>query len=89
MTMSESPSGSKKKEDALVAATRHVRALLISAPNGLNIVELQNDYLSIIGKPFPYRELGYKTPVDLLKAMPDVVRTTWDRGELILKGERC
>jgi len=77
----------EKKDITLEQVTRHVRALLISAPNGLNLCEIQNDYLNIIGKPFPYRELGYKEPIDLLKAMPDVVQPTWIRGELILRGK--
>jgi len=80
-------SENEKKVITVLQVTRHVRALLISAPNGLNIIEIQNDYLNIIGKTFPYRELGFKEPIDLLKAMPDVVQPTWIRGELILRGK--
>ncbi len=65
-----------------------IRALLISAKNGLTPQQLQKDYESIIGKPLPVRELGYRTLSDLVIGMPDVI---WiDRahygGRLTLRG---
>lgn len=68
---------------------KNVRALLISAQNGLTVAELQRDYNTMIGKPLPFRELGYKIPLDMLKDLPNVVRPTWENGVLVLKGERC
>ncbi|XP_029197826.2 tudor domain-containing protein 5-like isoform X1 [Acropora millepora] len=65
---------------------KNVRSLLISAKYGLTVAELQRDYNDMIKKPLPFRELGYKTPVDMLKDMPNVARPTWEKGVLILKG---
>jgi len=41
----------------------------------------------MIGKPLPFREMGYKTPIDLLKDLPNVTRPTWENGVLVLRGE--
>ena len=65
----------------------HVRALLISAPRGLCLNEIQNDYFQMIGKPLPFRELGFETALDLFKDMPTVVRPSWTEGELVLRGK--
>lgn len=66
---------------------KNVRSLLISAKYGLTVAELQRDYNDMIKKPLPFRELGYKTPIDMLKDMPNVARPTWEKGVLILKGK--
>ncbi|XP_068695369.1 tudor domain-containing protein 5-like isoform X2 [Montipora foliosa] len=65
---------------------KNVRSLLISARNGLTVAELQKDYNDMVKRPLPFRELGYKTPLDMLKDMPNVARPTWENGILILKG---
>ncbi|EDO42256.1 predicted protein [Nematostella vectensis] len=86
MPESSSGDGKAEREKTKQQVSRHLRALLISAPNGLNVVEVQNDYFKFIGKHLPYRELGYKSALELLQALPDVVRPSWVRGELILRG---
>ncbi|XP_078343727.1 tudor domain-containing protein 5-like isoform X2 [Oculina patagonica] len=78
--------GNDAKEVLRKEVTKHVRALLISAPNGLTVAEMQTDYNNMIKKPLPFRELGYKTPIDLLKDLPNVTRPTWENGVLILRG---
>ena len=81
-----SESSSRGNEDLRLQVTKNVRALLISAPNGLTVAEMQRDYNSMIGKSLPFREMGYKTPIDLLKDLPNVTRPTWENGVLVLRG---
>lgn len=83
-----SESSSRGNEALRLQVTKNVRALLISAPNGLTVAEMQRDYNSMIGKPLPFREMGYKTPLDLLKDLPNVTRPTWENGVLVLRGIR-
>lgn len=79
--------GNVGKEALRKEVTKNVRALLISAPNGLTVAEMQRDYNTMIKKPLPFRELGFKTPIDLLKDLPNVTRPTWENGVLVLRGE--
>ena len=84
----ESSSRGNEALDRLrLEVTKNVRALLISAPNGLTVAEMQRDYNNMIGKPLPFRELGYKTPLDMLKDLPNVTRPTWENGVLVLRGK--
>lgn len=84
----ESSSRGNEALDRLrLEVTKNVRALLISAPNGLTVAEMQRDYNNMIGKPLPFREMGYKTPLDMLKDLPNVTRPTWENGVLVLRGE--
>lgn len=66
--------------------TKNVRGLLLSVQNGLTVAEIQRDYKCMIGKPFPFRELGHNTPLDLLKDLSDVARPSWENGVLVLRG---
>lgn len=83
----KSSRGVDGKEALRLEVTKNIRALLISAPNGLSVAEMQRDYNNMIGKPLPFREMGYKTPIDLLKDLPNVTRPTWENGVLVLRGE--
>ena len=83
----KSSRGIDGKETLRLEVTKNIRALLISAPNGLSVAEMQRDYNNMIGKPLPFREMGYKTPIDLLKDLPNVTRPTWENGVLVLRGE--
>ena len=86
---SESSSRGNEALQLRLQVTKNVRALLISAaPNGLTVAEMQRDYNSMIGKPLPFREMGYKTPIDLLKDLPNVTRPTWENGVLVLRGKQ-
>lgn len=82
----KSSRGVDGKEALRLEVTKNIRALLISAPNGLSVAEMQRDYNNMIGKPLPFREMGYKTPIDLLKDLPNVTRPTWENGVLVLRG---
>lgn len=83
----KSSRGVDGKEALRLEVTKNIRALLISAPNGLSVAEMQRDYNNMIGKPLPFREMGCKTPTDLLKDLPNVTRPTWENGVLVLRGE--
>ena len=65
---------------------RQVRALLLSAPKGLTVRDIQNDFKCVMGKALPFQELGYSTAEDLFRDMPDVVRQTRVGGEVVLRG---
>ena len=81
------PEGTRAKQREMVS--RNIQALLISAPHGLSVREIQSDYAQMIGKPLPFRDLGFSTILDLLKALPEVARPSWVNGELILRGRPC
>lgn len=83
----EKSSRGKDKEALRKEVTKNVRGLLLSVQNGLTVAEIQRDYKSMLGKPFPFRELGFNTPLDLLKDLPDVARPSWENGELVLQGK--
>lgn len=65
---------------------KHVRALLISAPMGLSMRELERDYKEVIGERIPALDLGFNSAQDLLLDMPDVAYPQWERGDLVLFG---
>ncbi|XP_044131152.1 tudor domain-containing protein 5 [Bufo gargarizans] len=52
---------------------KDVRSLLIAAKLGLSIHELEHDYRMMIGSPLPVRSLDYRSTMELLLDMPDVV----------------
>lgn len=83
----KSSRGNDGNEALRLEVTKNVRALLISAPNGLTVAEIQRDYNNMIGKPLPFREMGYKAPLDLLKDLPNVTRPTWENGVMVLRGK--
>ncbi|XP_033119146.1 uncharacterized protein LOC117118617 [Anneissia japonica] len=63
-----------------------VRALLISAPLGLTVRQVEEDFEAVMGYRLPYQKLGYDTAVELLKDMKDVVKPVWDRGQMKVMG---
>lgn len=65
---------------------KNVRALLISAPMGLSMREMERDYAEVICEPIPALQLGFNSAQDLLLDMPDVARPQWERGNLVLFG---
>ena len=84
----DNESSSRGDEALRLQVTKNIRALLISAPHGLTVAEIQKDYNTWMGRPLPFREMGYKTPLDLLKDLPNVTRPTWENGVLVLRGRR-
>lgn len=51
-----------------------IRALLISAKNGLSPQQLLRDYLNIVGTTIPLQDLGFSTLTEAISKMPDVAR---------------
>ncbi|CAH1786229.1 unnamed protein product [Owenia fusiformis] len=75
------------QQAALLSETKKdVRAFLISDPKGRSIDEIKRDFRDILGKPLPYRKLGYVNEEEMFRDMPDVCSLMWERGILILKG---
>lgn len=69
----------KKKADT----KKHIRSLLLSAPVGLTLQELQRDYALFIGGKLPSRELGYASVEEFIRDIPDtveVMRTLYYQG---------
>ena len=64
-----------------------IRALLISAKNGLTPNQLAKDYEVIIGEPLPVKKLGYRSLMDLVYSIPDVIQVTINAyGRITLRG---
>ena len=62
------------------------RALLISAKNGLTLEQLVRDYQMVIGEDIPLATLGFKSVLQLVYSMPDVVQVQKRSGRTYLKG---
>jgi hypothetical protein len=75
-----------KGTPSLPDVKKNIRALLISAPRGLTVEDIEHDYQAVLGKPLPFEHFRCKNALEFLKTMPDVVAPTWNNGILILKG---
>ncbi|XP_031974101.1 tudor domain-containing protein 5, partial [Corvus moneduloides] len=66
---------------------KEVRALLIAAKAGLTPEQLEEQYMAMVCKPLPLRELGFQSTLELVTQMPDVVRvcSSSKTGTVILK----
>lgn len=64
---------------------KNIRSVLLSAPVGLTLEELRNDYIDFIGSPMPFRQFGYNSEDYFLRDIPDVVVMKWVNGKLVLK----
>ncbi|XP_036890880.1 tudor domain-containing protein 5 [Sturnira hondurensis] len=52
---------------------KEIRSLLISAKDGLTPQQLEKEYLSMVGSHLPLRILGYRSTMELVMDIPDVV----------------
>ncbi|KAF6076104.1 tudor domain containing 5 [Phyllostomus discolor] len=52
---------------------KEIRSLLISAKDGLTPQQLEKEYLLMVGSHLPLRILGYRSTMELVLDMPDVV----------------
>lgn len=67
---------------------KEVRSLLIAAQEGLSPAQLEQEYLDVVGKPLPLRELGFQSTLELAAGMPAVVRVCpRETGTFVLRGE--
>lgn len=67
---------------------KEVRSLLMAAKEGLTPTQLEQEYMAMIGKPLPLRDLGFRSVLELVAEMPEVVRVCpYEKGTFVLKGE--
>ncbi|XP_059270017.1 tudor domain-containing protein 5 isoform X2 [Mustela nigripes] len=65
---------------------KEIRSLLISAKDGLTPQQLEKEYLLMVGSHLPLRILGYRSTMELVLDMPDVVAVCpCGDGTVILK----
>ncbi|NXA94160.1 TDRD5 protein, partial [Melanocharis versteri] len=66
---------------------KEVRAMLIAAKAGLTPEQLEEQYMAMVCKPLPLRDLGFQSTLELVTQMPEVVRICSSKnGALVLKG---
>ena len=69
---------------------KEIRSLLISAKDGLTPQQLEKEYLLMMGSHLPLRLLGFRSTMELVMDMPDVVSVCpCGDGTVILKGKFC
>ncbi|XP_057585749.1 tudor domain-containing protein 5 isoform X2 [Hippopotamus amphibius kiboko] len=65
---------------------KEIRSLLISTKDGLTPQQLEKEYLLMVGNHLPLRILGYRSTMELVLGMPDVVSVCpCGDGTVILK----
>ncbi|XP_040492205.1 tudor domain-containing protein 5 isoform X3 [Ursus maritimus] len=65
---------------------KEIRSLLISTKDGLTPQQLEKEYLLMVGSHLPLRILGYRSTMELVLDMPDVVTVCpYGDGTVILK----
>ncbi|XP_064009326.1 tudor domain-containing protein 5-like isoform X2 [Pogoniulus pusillus] len=74
-----------KQAQLMEMLKKDLRSLLIAAKGGLSPARLEHEYLAMIGKPLPLRDLGFRSTLELVADMPEVVRVCPYKGTFILK----
>ncbi|XP_066450544.1 tudor domain-containing protein 5 [Eleutherodactylus coqui] len=72
------------KDRILQTLKKEVRSLLIASKLGLSVQELEHDYRAMIGSPLPLRSLDYRSTMELLVDMPDVVNIHTNVGGTVM-----
>ncbi|XP_054567742.1 tudor domain-containing protein 5 isoform X5 [Eptesicus fuscus] len=62
-----------EQERILECLRKEIRSLLISTKDGLTPQQLEKEYLLMVGNHLPLRILGYRSTMELVLDMPDVV----------------
>ncbi|XP_054718472.1 tudor domain-containing protein 5-like [Uloborus diversus] len=62
-----------------------IRSTLIARGQAMCLNEFLNLYKLFVGKPLPYLQLGFGSPVDMLYSLPDVVQVTEDGDKYFIK----
>lgn len=83
------PVGAMSEQERIQECLRkEIRSLLISAKDGLTPQQLEKEYLLMVGNHLPLRILGYRSTMELMLDMPDVVSVCPSGdGTVILKGK--
>ncbi|XP_075013176.1 tudor domain-containing protein 5 [Calonectris borealis] len=75
-----------KQAQLMEVLKKEVRSLLMAAKEGLTPAQLEQEYMAMIGKPLPLRDLGFQSTLELVADMPEVVRVCpYEKGTFILK----
>ncbi|NXY17661.1 TDRD5 protein, partial [Atrichornis clamosus] len=74
-----------KQAQLMEVLKKEVRAMLIAAKAGLTPEQLEEQYMDMVCKPLPLQDLGFKSTLELVTQMPEVVRVCSKNGTLILK----
>ncbi|NXC12884.1 TDRD5 protein, partial [Corythaeola cristata] len=75
-----------KRAQLMEMLKKEVRSLLMAAREGLTPAQLEQEYMAMIGKPLPLHDLGFRSTLELVADMPEVVRVCpYEKGTFILK----
>ncbi|NXS03040.1 TDRD5 protein, partial [Oxylabes madagascariensis] len=74
-----------KQAQLMEVLKKEVRAMLIAAKAGLTPEQLEEQYMAMVCKPLPLRDLGFQSTLELVTQMPEVVRICSKNGTVILK----
>lgn len=77
-----------KQAQLMEMLKKEVRSLLMASKEGLTPAQLEQEYMAMIGRPLPLCDLGFRSTLELVADMPEVVRVCpYEKGTFILKGE--
>ncbi|NXW83000.1 TDRD5 protein, partial [Alopecoenas beccarii] len=75
-----------KRAQLMEMLKKELRSLLTAAKEGLTPAQLEQEYVAMIGRPLPLRDLGFQSTLELVADMPEVVRVCpHEKGTFILK----
>ncbi|NXB23878.1 TDRD5 protein, partial [Rhagologus leucostigma] len=75
-----------KQAQLMEVLKKEVRAMLIAAKAGMTPEQLEEQYMAMVCKPLPLRDLGFQSTLELVTQMPEVVRICSSKnGGVILK----
>lgn len=73
--------------DKLESYKIEIRSILLPYQKGCYLKDFNRAYYELIGRTLPFREMGFRTDIEFLYSMPDVVRITpMSRGIYHLMG---
>jgi len=77
---------SEEREKIRKQAVTLIRSLLISTKGGVPIEKMSRDYREMIGKPIPWRDLGYVNLEEFLDQSPDMCRVSYTPTGIMIRG---